>query len=53
MIKNSLNSITEVSVFPIISLLIFVGFFVILGVTVFRSSKDYIKHMEEMPLKED
>jgi cytochrome c oxidase cbb3-type subunit IV len=53
MIKNSLASISDVSVYPIISLVIFVSFFVILGVSVFTASKSYLKHMEELPLKED
>jgi fructose-specific phosphotransferase system IIC component len=53
MIKNALNSIQDVSVYPIISLLIFVSFFVILGVMVFKADKKYIEHMEELPLDED
>ncbi|MBL0303511.1 MAG: CcoQ/FixQ family Cbb3-type cytochrome c oxidase assembly chaperone [Cytophagaceae bacterium] len=53
MIKNALNSIQDVSVYPIISLLIFVGFFVILGYMVFKADKKYIEHMEELPLDED
>ncbi|MFC3810496.1 CcoQ/FixQ family Cbb3-type cytochrome c oxidase assembly chaperone [Lacihabitans lacunae] len=53
MIKNSLSSISDVAIFPIISMLIFVSFFVMLGVMVFKADKKYIKHMEEMPLNED
>lgn len=53
MIKNALNSIQDVSVYPIISLLIFVAFFVGLGVVVYTADKKYIKHMEELPLDED
>ncbi len=53
MIKNSLAAIADVSIFPVISLVIFVGFFVALSVMMFKVDKSYIKHMEELPLKED
>ncbi|HLO42703.1 MAG TPA: hypothetical protein VK175_00145 [Leadbetterella sp.] len=53
MIKNSLASISDVAIYPIISLTIFVTFFVLLGYMVFRADKKYIKHMEEMPLSDE
>jgi cytochrome c oxidase cbb3-type subunit 4 len=53
MIKNSLASISDVAIYPIISLVIFVSFFVLLGYFVFKADKKYIKHMEELPLLED
>jgi hypothetical protein len=53
MIKNSLASISDVAIYPVISLTIFVAFFVLLGYMVFRADKKYIKHMEEMPLTDE
>lgn len=53
MIKNSLASISDVAIYPIISLTIFVTFFVLLGYMVFRADKKYIKQMEEMPLSDE
>ncbi|MCP9766814.1 CcoQ/FixQ family Cbb3-type cytochrome c oxidase assembly chaperone [Lacihabitans sp. LS3-19] len=53
MIRNSRASISDVAIYPIISLVIFVSFFVLLGYLVFKADKKYIKHMEELPLQED
>ena len=53
MIKNSLAPSSDVAIYPIISLVIFVSFFVLLGYLVFKADKKYIKHMEELPLQED
>lgn len=53
MIKNSLASISDVAIYPIISMTIFVSFFILLGYMVFKADKKYIKHMEEMPLNDD
>ncbi len=50
MFKNYLAGIEGVSVFPIISLIIFFSFFVMLGFFVFKADKKYIKHMENLPL---
>ena len=49
MYKNVLRSMVDIEIFPVIGLAIFMGFFVMLLVFVFRLSKSYIKHMEEMP----
>lgn len=53
MFKNALSGIDDVAIYPIISLSVFVVFFVLLGYLVIRADKKYIKHMEEMPLDKD
>jgi len=37
----------------IFSLLMFLAFFIIVGIMLIRMNKDYAKQMSEMPLKED
>lgn len=53
MFKNYLGAIDNVSIYPIISLLIFVIFFVSLIFFVFKADKKYINHMESMPIKDN
>lgn len=53
MFKNYLGSIDNVSIYPIISLFIFVGFFVLLSIFVFKADKKYIKHMESLPMNDN
>ncbi|MDP5139845.1 MAG: CcoQ/FixQ family Cbb3-type cytochrome c oxidase assembly chaperone [Spirosomaceae bacterium] len=53
MFKNYLSSIEGISIYPIISLSVFVVFFVLLGYLVFKADKKYIKYMEELPLGDD
>ncbi len=53
MFKNYLSSIEGISIYPIISLTVFVAFFVLLGFLVFKADKKYIKHMEELPLGDE
>lgn len=48
---NYLTSITGIGIFPMISLLIFFIFFVLLLVYVLRADKQHIKTMENIPLK--
>lgn len=50
MYKYVLQSIEGVAVFPLISLLIFMSFFIGLLVWVFRKDKTYTTHMAELPL---
>ncbi|WP_082391141.1 cytochrome C oxidase Cbb3 [Jiulongibacter sediminis] len=52
MFKNYLSGIEGVSVYPVISLTIFVVFFILLGFFVFKADKRYINHMENLPLEE-
>ena len=50
MIKNSLASISDVAIYPIISLTIFVAFFVLVLVYVAKMKKTRIDEMKQMPL---
>ena len=48
-VKNHMESITGVEIYPIISLLIFFIFFVVLFWWVFTAKKDYIKKVSHLP----
>lgn len=50
MYKDVLRSVEGIEILPIIGLIIFLGFFVAWTYFAFRSNKEYIKRMEEMPL---
>lgn len=50
MIRNYLQSIEGVEIYPLISLVVFVLFFVIMFIWMLRVDKNYIKEMEELPL---
>ncbi|MBT8387056.1 MAG: cbb3-type cytochrome c oxidase subunit 3 [Ignavibacteria bacterium] len=50
MIRNLLQSIEGVEIYPLISLLVFIIFFVVILVWMFRIDKNYIKKMEQLPL---
>ena len=50
MIRNLLQSIEGVEIYPLISLLVFIIFFVVILVWMFRIDKNYIKEMEQLPL---
>jgi cbb3-type cytochrome oxidase subunit 3 len=45
-----MDSIAGIEIFPIISLLIFFTFFVVLFWWVFTAKKDYIKEVSNLPL---
>ncbi|MBJ6368706.1 CcoQ/FixQ family Cbb3-type cytochrome c oxidase assembly chaperone [Snuella sedimenti] len=49
-VKNHMESIIGVEIYPIISLLIFFTFFVVLFWWVFTAKKDYIKTVSNLPL---
>ncbi len=49
-VKNHLESISGVEIYPIISLLIFFTFFVVLFWWVLTAKKDYIKTVSNLPL---
>ncbi len=53
MIKEYLQSIDGVSIYPVISLIIFVSFFAAIIVWLVRVDKNYIKKMENLPLEKD
>ncbi|TBN04821.1 CcoQ/FixQ family Cbb3-type cytochrome c oxidase assembly chaperone [Hyunsoonleella flava] len=49
-VKNHMESITGIEIYPIISLLIFFIFFVVLFWWVVTAKKDYIKRVSNIPL---
>ena len=50
MIRNLLQSIEGVEIYPLISLVVFIIFFVVILVWMFKIDKNYIKEMEKLPL---
>ena len=52
-IKHHMETISGIEIFPLISFLIFFTFFVLLLIWVFRSSKEYIAEVEQLPLDQD
>ena len=52
-IKGHLESIEGVATYPMISLLIFFVFFVLLFWWVFTARKEYIKEVSELPLEDN
>ena len=52
-VKNHMESIAGVDIYPIISLLIFFIFFVALFVWVITAKKEYIKTVSNLPLEKD
>lgn len=53
MFSNYLSSIDGVSIFPIISLVLFFTFFTGVIVKVLRTKKSYIEEVERIPLTEN
>jgi hypothetical protein len=49
-VKQHMETISGIEIYPIISFLIFFAFFVLVGVWVFTVRKDKIKELENMPL---
>ena len=49
-VKNHMESITGIEIYPMISLLIFFTFFVLLFWWVITAKKDYIKTVSNLPL---
>ena len=52
-IKGHMETIEGVEIYPILSLLIFFIFFVVLFWWVFTARKDYISNMEQIPLESE
>jgi cbb3-type cytochrome oxidase subunit 3 len=50
---NTLSKIQGIELYPIISLLIFFIFFIVMAYFVFNLDKGYISDMKNMPLEED
>ncbi|WP_339866235.1 cbb3-type cytochrome c oxidase subunit 3 [uncultured Algoriphagus sp.] len=53
MYKEVLRSMENVEIFPIISLVIFVLFFIGMAIWALRVPKDYIEHMSSLPMDDD
>lgn len=53
MYKEILQSIEGISIYPIISLVVFVLFFVIILVWMLKVDKNYIKKMENLPFEKE
>ncbi len=53
MYKEILRSIDNIEIYPIISLVIFVLFFLGMFIWVVKTPKSHIKHMESLPLNEN
>ncbi|MFY0604724.1 MAG: CcoQ/FixQ family Cbb3-type cytochrome c oxidase assembly chaperone [Flavobacteriaceae bacterium] len=51
-IKNHMESITGIEIYPLISLLIFFTFFVLLFWWVFTAKKEYIQTVSNIPLED-
>jgi len=52
-IKHNMETIAGVAIYPILSLLIFFLFFVVLGIWVFLYKKEKINELSQMPLNEN
>ncbi len=52
-VKGYMESIDGVAIYPMISLIIFFAFFMILGWWVLTASKSYIEEVSELPLDKD
>ncbi|MCD6065059.1 MAG: CcoQ/FixQ family Cbb3-type cytochrome c oxidase assembly chaperone [Flavipsychrobacter sp.] len=51
--KHYLESMAGISIYPVISLVIFFGFFSLLTIWVIRVHKDYVNTMKQIPLSEN
>lgn len=52
-VKGNLENIDNVQIYPMISLLIFFIFFVVLFYWVFTAKKEHIKEVSNIPLEQD
>ena len=53
MFKHYFELVENVSVWPVISLTIFFGFFILMILWLFKVDKKYIKRMKNLPLDDD
>ncbi len=53
MFKHYFKQIEDIELFPLIGLFIFVIFFILLLIWVYKVNKEYIKTMSELPLQND
>lgn len=49
-IKGHMESIDGIAIYPIISFIIFFGFFILLGIGIYVQRKDYFEKMSRLPL---
>ncbi len=47
---NYLQSITGIGIYPLVSLMIFFGFFTIVGIYVLKGRKEYFEYLRNIPL---
>lgn len=52
MFRQFLNTVTDSNIYLITSLWIFLIFFVMVGIMLFKMKKDHIQHMSELPLND-
>ncbi|MFT5916816.1 MAG: hypothetical protein ACJAWV_003603 [Flammeovirgaceae bacterium] len=53
MYKDVLRSIAEVEMFPIVGILIFMGFFLIISIYALRLSKAEVGELENLPFQQE
>ena len=53
MYKELLRSIEDIEIYPIISLVMFVLFFVGMFIWIFQVDKTYVDHMKNMPFNDE
>lgn len=53
MYKELLQSIDGVSIYPLISLVVFVIFFIVMLIWMIKVDKNYIKKMENLPFENE
>jgi cbb3-type cytochrome oxidase subunit 3 len=53
MIRNVLESINGVGIYPVVSLLLFTTFFAGMLIAVFRLKKSTIQHASQLPLEDN
>ncbi|MHA7131978.1 cbb3-type cytochrome c oxidase subunit 3 [Algoriphagus namhaensis] len=53
MYKEVLRSIENVEIYPVISLVIFMAFFLGVFIWVMKVPKSHVEHMESLPIEED
>ncbi len=53
MFKHYFELVQNVAIYPIISLIIFFGFFVLMLIYMLRLKKSYVQKMKELPLELD
>ena len=47
---NYLESITGVAIYPLVSLIIFFTFFLLVGVYIIRGKKEYFDYLNNLPI---